>query len=334
MPRSGTTLVEQILGSHSQVHGAGELSLVPDLIQKLAAWERRLGTRREYPECVDDMTQAESARFAQKHLEELQQHNPAAQRIVDKLPHNFEHIGLIKLMFPNAKILHMKREPRDVAMSNYFTDYAAKFGGMGFAYDLSSIGEQLVDQERLMRHWHEVFPGQILEVDYDALVEDVEGWARKIISYLDLTWEEGVLNFQELDRAVRTASVWQVRQPVYTTSKEKWKRYETHLEPLELALAEVPPMPVPAPLPRLEAGLFPKGMSLLEEGKAAEAQACFEQLIAARPAHAAAHHFKGAALYAQKQFKPAIEAMERSLELIGQQPVWRKNLDKVKEMLA
>jgi tetratricopeptide (TPR) repeat protein len=143
-----------------------------------------------------------------------------------------------------------------------------------------------------------------------------------------------VLNFTELDRAVRTASVWQVRQPVYTTSKEKWKRYETHLEPLELALAEVPPMPVSAPLPRLEAGLFPKGMALLEEGKAAEAQACFEQLIAARPAHAAAHHFKGAALYAQKQFKPAIEAMERSLELIGQQAVWRKNLDKVKEMLA
>lgn len=334
MPRSGTTLVEQILGSHTQVHGAGELSLVPDLIQKLSAWERRLGSRREYPECVDDMTREESARFAQKHLEELQSHNPQAKRIVDKLPHNFEHIGLIKLMFPNAKILHMKREPRDVAMSNFFIDYSAKFGGMGFAYDLSWIGEQLVDQERLMRHWHEVFPGQILEVDYDALVEDVEGWARKIIGHLELPWEDGVLQFQDLERAVKTASVWQVRQPVYTTSKEKWKRYESHLQPLELALSEVPPMPAPMPLPKLEAGLFPKGMALLEEGKAAEAQACFEQLIAARPSHAAAHHFRGAALYAQKQFKLAVEAMERSLELMGQQPMWRQNLEKAKEMLG
>lgn len=334
MPRSGTTLVEQILGSHSQVHGAGELSLVPELIQKLGSWERRLGTRRQYPECIDDMTQEESQRFAKKHLEDLQQYNPQALRIVDKLPHNFEHIGLIKLMFPNAKILHMKREPRDVAISNYFTDYSAKFGGMGFAYNLSSIGEQLVDQQRLMRHWHEVFPGQILEVDYDSLVEDVEGWARKIIDYLELPWEAGVVNFQDLDRAVRTASVWQVRQPVYTTSKQKWKRYESHLEPLEQALAEVPPMPEPKPLPRLEPGLFPKGMALLEDGKAAEAQACFEQLIAARPSHAAAHHFRGAALYAQKQYKQAVEAMERSLELIGQQPAWGKNLEKAREMLA
>ncbi|MDH4377986.1 MAG: sulfotransferase [Ramlibacter sp.] len=334
MPRSGTTLVEQILGSHSQVHGAGELSLVPDLIQKLSAWERRLGTRREYPECVDDMSQEESRRFAEKHLEELRSHNPQAQRIVDKLPHNFEHIGLIKLVFPSAKILHMKRDSRDVAMSNFFIDYAAKFGGMGFAYDLSWIGEQLVDHERLMRHWHAVFPDQILEVDYDSLVEDVEGWARKIIGYLDLPWEEGVLNFQELDRSVRTASVWQVRQPVYTTSKAKWKRYESHLEPLNLALAETPPQPVSLPLPKLEAGLFPRGIALLQEGKPAEAQACFEQLIAARPGHAAAHHFRGAALYSQKRYKDAVEAMERSLQMGGQQPTWRENLEKAKAMLA
>jgi hypothetical protein len=265
MPRSGTTLVEQILGSHSQVFGAGELSLVPALIQKLSGWERKMGTRRDFPDCIDDMGAEESRRFAGKHLEELRSYAPDAQRIVDKLPHNFEHVGLIKLLFPNAKILHLKREPRDVAMSNYFVDYAAKFGGMGFAYDLSWIGEQLVDHQRLMDHWETVFPGEILDVDYDLLVEDVEGWARKIIDYLELPWEDGVLSFQELERAVKTASVWQVRQPVYTTSKAKWKRYADHLGSLEAALAVVPPMPKPMPLPLLPAGLFFGAMAALQE---------------------------------------------------------------------
>jgi tetratricopeptide (TPR) repeat protein len=334
MPRSGTTLVEQILGSHSQVFGAGELSLVPELIQKLNAWEARLGSRREYPECVDDMAQDESLRFAAKHLAELQSYAPQALRIVDKLPHNFEHIGLIKLLFPNAKILHIQREPRDVAMSNYFTDYSAKFGGMGFAYDMSWIGEQLVDQSRLMAHWHKVFPGQVLEVDYDALVEDVEGWARKIIDYLALPWEEGVLSFQQLERAVKTASVWQVRQPVYTTSKAKWKRYEQHLEVLEAALAEVPPTPVPSPLSKVEPGLFLRGMALLQTGQPGEAQQAFRSLLGARPGHAAAHHFLGAALYQMAQHEEARKEMKRSLEMMGQQPQWLENLAKVEDAMG
>ncbi len=334
MPRSGTTLVEQILGSHSQVFGAGELSLVPELIQKLNAWETRIGSRREYPECIDDMARDESLRFAAKHLAELQAYAPQASRIVDKLPHNFEHIGLIKLMFPNAKILHIQREPRDVAISNYFTDYSAKFGGMGFAYDLSWIGEQLVDQDRLMAHWHHVFPGQILEVDYDALVEDVEGWARTIIDYLALPWEDGVLSFQQLERAVKTASVWQVRQPVYTTSKAKWKRYAPHLDALEAAMAEVPPAPAPSALSKVDAGAFLRGMSELQSGHPELAQQTFKSLLSARPAHAAAHHFLGAALYQMAQHEEARKEMKRSLELLGNQPQWLENLAKVEVALG
>lgn len=334
MPRSGTTLVEQILGSHSQVFGAGELSLVPELIQKLNAWESKTGSRREYPECIDEMTEDESRKFAQKHLEELQAYAPDAHRIVDKLPHNFEHIGLIKLIFPRAKILHLKREPRDVAMSNYFVDYGAKFGGMGFAYDLSWIGEQLVDHQRLMQHWHQVFPEQILEVDYDALVEDVEGWARRIISYLGLPWEDGVLSFQELDRAVKTASVWQVRQPVYKTSKAKWKRYQEHLEPLELALAEIPPMPDPMPLPQLEPGLFLQGMEHLKNNRLLDAESCFRKLLAARPAHAAAHHFLGATLLQQGHAEAARKEIRRSVELLPAQRQWIENLIRVEERLG
>jgi tetratricopeptide (TPR) repeat protein len=334
MPRSGTTLVEQILGSHSKVFGAGELSIVPEFIQKLNAWEMKLGTRRQYPECIDDLGKDESRRFAEKHLEELRAYAPGAERIVDKLPHNFEHIGLIKLLFPNAKILHLKREPRDVAMSNYFVDYAAKFGGMGFAYDLPWIGEQLVDHQRLMNHWHKVFPGQILEVDYDLLVEDVDGWAHKIIDYLELPWEEGVLSFQELDRAVKTASVWQVRQPVYTTSKAKWKRYAEHLEPLEMALAEIPPMPDPLPLPRVQAGLFLEGMGHLQAGRLQEAEAAFRALALARPAHAAAHHFLGAALFQQKKPEEARKEMRRSLELHRAHTPWLENLLAVEQALG
>ncbi len=334
MPRSGTTLVEQILGSHSQVFGAGELSLVPELIQKLNAWEAKVGSRREYPDCVDEMTQEESKKFAHKHLQELQAYAPHAQRIVDKLPHNFEHIGLIKLIFPNAKILHLKREPRDVAMSNYFVDYGAKFGGMGFAYDLSWIGEQLVDHQRLMQHWHQVFPGQILEVDYDALVEDVQGWAQRIISHLGLPWEDGVLSFQELDRAVKTASVWQVRQPVYKTSKAKWKRYESHLQPLELAMSEVPPMPTPLPLPQLEPGLFLQGMDHLKGKRLTEAESCFRKLLSARPAHAAAHHFLGATLVQLGQAQAGCKAMRRALELQPGQRQWLENLIRVEEHLG
>lgn len=334
MPRSGTTLVEQILGSHSQVFGAGELSLVPELIQKLNAWEAKVGSRREYPDCIDEMTQEESKKFANKHLQELKAYAPNVQRIVDKLPHNFEHIGLIKLMFPNAKILHLKREPRDVAMSNYFVDYGAKFGGMGFAYDLSWIGEQLVDHQRLMQHWHQVFPGQILEVDYDALVEDVQGWAQRIISYLGLPWEEGVLSFQELDRAVKTASVWQVRQPVYKTSKAKWKRYESHLQPLELAMSEVPPMPTPLPLPQIEPGLFLQGMDHLKVKRLTEAESCFRKLLSARPAHAAAHHFLGATLVQLGQAQAGCKAMRRALELQPGQRQWIENLIRVEEHLG
>jgi len=331
MPRSGTTLVEQILGSHSQVFGAGELSLIPEFIQKLSAWEMKLGTRRQYPECIDDMGLEESKRFAERHLAELQAYAPDAQRIVDKLPHNFEHVGLIKLIFPNAKILHLKREPRDVAMSNYFVDYAAKFGGMGFAYDLSWIGEQLVDHQRMMNHWHKVFPGQILEVDYDLLVEDVEGWAHTIIDYLGLPWEEGVLSFQELDRAVKTASVWQVRQPVYTTSKAKWKRFEQYLDPLEAALAEIPPLPDPLPLPKVEPALFLKGMDYLQKGEAAQAEGTFRTMLQARPAHAAAHHFLGACLYQQGKIDEARKEMRRSLELQRGQVQWMENLAALEE---
>jgi len=182
-----------------------------------------------------------------------------------------------------------------------------------------------------MNHWHRVFPGQILEVDYDLLVEDVDGWAHKIIDYLELEWEDGVLSFQTLDRAVKTASLWQVRQPVYTTSKAKWKRYEQYLEPLEAALAEIPPMPDPLPLPRIEPALFLTGMEYLQKGDPSQAEAAFNKLLQSRPSHAAAHHFLGASLYQQGKIDGGRKEMRRSLELHRGQIQWLENLAALEE---
>lgn len=326
MPRSGTTLTEQILGSHSQVFGAGELGLVGEQIAKLEGWELKLGSGLAYPECVADLSRERSAKLAAAWLEQLQQLAPDARHVVDKLPHNFEHIGLIKLLFPNATIIHCQREPRDVAVSNYITDYAAKFGGMGFAYDLTWIGEQLVDHQRLMQHWHAVFPGQIVEVAYEDLVDDPETHARRMIAALGLEWEPGVLEFQSLERSVKTASVWQVRQPVYKTSKARWKRYAAHLGPLEEALAVVPPLPEPAPLPMAEPGLFGEAMAHMQAQCWSGAETAFLQVIAAYPQHAAAYQFLGGALLQQGKSDKAVRAMRQSIQLLPLHPSWWENL--------
>ncbi|MCK5872516.1 MAG: sulfotransferase, partial [Methylococcales bacterium] len=180
MPRSGTTLVEQILSGHRQIFGAGELNIIPNIIQGLERWERHVGSGRCYPDCVDDLSQSVSKQLATNILHELQAYAPEACHIVDKLPHNFENIGLIKFLFPQAKIISVRRDPRDIALSNYFTDYQAKHGGMGFAYDLTHIGEQLADHNLMMEHWHQVFPHQILEIHYESIIDNVEASAREL----------------------------------------------------------------------------------------------------------------------------------------------------------
>lgn len=332
MPRSGTTLVEQILGSHSQVHGAGELGQVGELIQRLLAWQIHLGSGVGYPHCVAELTAKDLQRHGAHMLDGLATLAPAtAAHVIDKLPHNFERIGLIKLVFPNATIFHVRRDPRDIAVSNYITDYAAKFGGMGFAYDLGWIGEQLVDQDRLMAHWHRVFPGQILEVPYEDLVEDTEGWARRMLNHLGVAWEPQVLEFQDLDRPVKTASVWQVRQPVYKTSKERWRRYAGHLALLDATLSQTPPDPAPLPLPQHEPGMFDAGMAALKGRRPAEAAAAFARLVARNPRHASAHHFLGAALAQQGRLEDARAAMRRSIELHPRHASWYDNLAAIEE---
>ena len=327
MPRSGTTLVEQILAGHSQIHGAGELGVIPGVIAGLERWERHTGSGRHYPDCVDDLSAEVVAGITANVLKELQDYAPEARHVVDKLPHNFENVGLIKLLFPHARIISVRRDPRDIAISNYFTDYAAKHGGMGFAYDLGWIGEQLADHNLLMHHWQQIFPGEILEVSYEDVVTDAEGQARRMLDYIGVPWEPQVLNFNELERPVKTASVWQVRQPIYTTSKAKWECYREHLAPLirgTNAKIEWQPITDMATLP--EPGLLDSGVALYREDRLDEAEYRFQQLRHHLPEHAAANFMVGL-IYVRKGHLPdGIALMEKALKRCPWNKNWRNDL--------
>mgnify|MGYP000158444028 CR=1 FL=1 len=334
MPRSGTTLVEQIIAGHSRIFGAGELGVIPSRIQALNRWERHTGSGRSYPDCIDDLNPKVVEGIAQGVLDELQAYDSEAQHIIDKLPHNFENIGFIKFLFPNAKIISVRRDPRDIALSNYFTDYQAKQGGMGFAYDLEWIGEQLADHNLLMHHWQQTFPGEILEINYEDVVSNTEGTAREMLDYIGVDWEPQVLSFNELERPVKTASVWQVRQPIYKTSQAKWKRYESHLAPLiagtnkkiEWEAIDMTTLP--------EAGLLTDGVALYKEKQLDEAERNFKKLLQHLPEHAAANFMLGI-IYAEKNhLSDAIKLMEKAHNLCPWNRSWCKDLIQAYEMMG
>lgn len=333
MPRSGTTLVEQILSGHSEIFGAGELGTIPNRIQGLERWERHVGSGRHYPQCVDDLTEYVTKGIANEVLEELREYDPKAKHIVDKLPHNFESIGLIKFLFPKAKIISVRRDPRDIALSNYFTDYQAKYGGMGFAYDLTEIGEQLADHNLLMHHWHQVFPGEILEINYEDVVDDLQGSARKLLAYIGVKWEDQVLNFNELDRPVKTASVWQVRQPIYKTSKAKWMHYQDYLAPLiQGTNAPIRPEPITDMITLPEPGFLTDGVALFKKGDLDGAEYSFKKMLHHNPNHAACQYMVGLVYLNKNHLLEGIEWIEKALKTCPWQKEWRDNLIKAYEV--
>lgn len=326
MPRSGTTLVEQILAGHSRIHGAGELGVIPRIIAGLERWERQAGSGRHYPDCIDDLDAKVVAGVAETILSELREYAPEAARVVDKLPHNFESVGLIKFLFPKAKIISVRRDPRDIAVSNFFADYAAKHGGMGFAFDLDWIGQQLADHNLLMHHWQQVFPGEIHEIQYEDLVADPEASARRLMDYLEVEWEPQVLKFNELERPVKTASVWQVRQPIYQTSKAKWLRYEQRLAPLIAAtnrkIAWEPIEMVALPEP----GWLNQGVDHFKSRRFDEAERLFKQLLHFVPNHAAATFMLGLTFASKGQLSNGIEQMDTALARCPWNRAWRRDL--------
>jgi tetratricopeptide (TPR) repeat protein len=235
MPRSGTTLTEQLLSSHPEVFGAGELGVIPAITNLMPSV---LKIRQHYPRCMQRATQRTIDHAATYYLQALLRRDSQARRVVDKLPHNFMHLGLIAILFPYAKIIHIRRELRDLAVSNYFTNFKMKRGGMGYAFDLAEIGHMINDYRRIMDHWRTVLPIEMYEFDYEALISDPEQGAKQLISHVGLAWDPAVMDFNKQDRAVRTASVWQVRQPIYKTSRGRWKNYQEFLAPLDDVLRE------------------------------------------------------------------------------------------------
>lgn len=229
MPRSGTTLCEQILASHPDVCGAGELGLISTITLQLP---RVLRASEPYPLCMASLRVEAAAKASAYYLRNIAQIDPAAVYVVDKMPHNFMHLGLIALIFPNARIIHIRRDVRDIVISNYFTNFKNKHGLLGYAFDLADTGRMLNDYQMLMDYWRAFPQISLFELQYEDLVEDPEPSVRDLLKFLDLQWTDQVLAFHQTERAVKTASVWQVRQPLYKTSKARWKRYAEYLEPL------------------------------------------------------------------------------------------------------
>jgi tetratricopeptide (TPR) repeat protein len=226
MPRSGTTLTEQILASHPDVHGAGELTKLRRITNRLAPKTR---SPEELRRSILDMTVDQSKSLADEYLTHIRQRSPDARRIVDKLPHNFELIGLIRLLFPKAQIIHCRRDAIDNCISCYFLSFNED---NIYNADLHTLGLYYREYDRLMGHWDKIFPGQIMQNRYEDVVSDQEGQSRRLIDHLGLPWDDACLRFFDKGGAVNTFSRWQVRQPIYTSSVSRWKNYGSAIQPL------------------------------------------------------------------------------------------------------
>lgn len=229
MPRSGTTLVEQILASHPAVYGAGELPLFQDTADAVIA-DGRWVTMQE----MCDATCEQLREIGRRYIERLQNYAPAALRITDKMPANFRLVGLIQTVLPGTRIIHTKRTAVDTCVSCFSQNFA---GEQPWAYDLAELGRYYRGYERLMAHWRDVLaPDAMLEVQYEDVVDDLETQARRIIAFCGLDWNDACLRFYETQRPVRTASATQVRRPIYRTSVDRSRVYGDLLLPLTEAL--------------------------------------------------------------------------------------------------
>jgi hypothetical protein len=238
LPRSGTTLTEQILSSHSLVHGAGEAGVA---LRSMRALPGIVGRTSPPFECVGQMDGAAVRRLAEQQLSSLSMlANSPAERVVDKMPMNYLHLGLLTVLFPQATFIHCRRDLRDVAVSCWMTD----FRFLHWANDREQIAEEFRKYLRLMEHWRSVLPVPIHEIHYEEMVDNLEEVARALVAACALDWEPACLEFYRCRRPVRTASVVQVRQPVYGHSIGRWKNYETSLAELLEALPSIEGQPL------------------------------------------------------------------------------------------
>ena len=250
LPRSGSTLVEQILSSHSEVEGTMELPDISSIARRLGG-ERRPGDEPAYPGALAELGPDQLRALGEEYLERTRiQRKTGRPLFIDKMPNNFAHLGLIHLILPNAKIVDVRRHPLACCFSGFKQHFAR---GQGFTYDLGDLGRYYADYVGLMAHFDAVLPGRVHRVVYEALVEDPETEIRRLLAYCGLPFEAACLSFHQTDRPVRTASSEQVRQPLYREGLDQWRNYQPWLGPLEAALGETLAA-WPAPAGRLESG--------------------------------------------------------------------------------
>jgi len=232
LPRAGSTLLEQIISSHSQVDGTMELANIIGLAHRLSGRQIKQDTPR-YPSVLKNISPEELTKMGELYIEETKHHRQGAMFFIDKMPNNFRHIALIQLILPNAKIIDARRNP----MSCCFSGYKQLFGeGQQFSYDLDDIGHYYRRYVEIMDHWDKELPGKILRVQYEDVVADLETQVRRILDYCGLPFEQACIDFYKNKRAVRTPSSEQVRQPIYQGGLEQWRNYESHLASLKNAL--------------------------------------------------------------------------------------------------
>ena len=223
LPRSGSTLIEQILASHSMVDGTHELGDLSRAVQSV----RRMSKRRaRFPEALAGSTIDEWREIGRKYLETTEVFRAGAPYFIDKNPNNFVYTGILKLALPNAKVIDARRHPLDSCLGSFKQLFAS---GQPFTYDVTELGEYYLQYQRLMDHWHAVLPGFVLDVQYENVVADLETEVRRILDFCGLPFEEACLRFHETERAVKTASSEQVRRPIYASSVNLWRNYEDHL---------------------------------------------------------------------------------------------------------
>ena len=232
LPRAGSTLLEQILSSHPQVDGTMELHNILNLAKRLRGRDEP-GAKPRYPAILNDLDDDYFRRFGEQFLDDTRAYRGEAPFFVDKMPNNFFHVGLIRLILPNAKVIDARRHP----MACCFSGYKQLFGeGQEFSYGLTEIGNYYRQYVKLMDHWDQMLPGFVLRVEHEAVVDDLEGQVRRILEFCGLPFEQACVDYHRTERSIRTPSSEQVRQPIFRTSLEQWRNYEPWLEPLKDAL--------------------------------------------------------------------------------------------------
>ncbi len=243
MPRSGTTLLEQIMHAHPDIEGIGENAVLDLMIKEYSHMEPFNGAK--YPLRANQKTKETLSvqQIADKYIEYLEQRCPGAKRVINKSITNIHWVGFIALAFPNAKLIHLKRNPLDSCLSSFSKNFTGD--GQTFSYNMKEMGEYYAEYMELLDHWNKVFPEKILNIEYESIVADIETEAKKVIEFIGLEWDENCLKFYEAKKSVRTASASQVRQPIYNKAVDRWRRYENHLSPLIESLGKYAPSDAP-----------------------------------------------------------------------------------------